>query len=174
MKKIALLLLSVVVLLSCATTVYDSAGNPISKEQLQKMKAMAVSKHLRDRRYRIFVDKVYPMRGPSFTLMDTWGIEVSGDSIGLFLPYFGRIYQVPFDRRMGLHFIAPLETYQEEITKKGVRIKMQTGSGIEHCTITMEVYANGQTDLQVNSSNREPIRYLGELQLNDAIRMKAE
>ena len=75
---------------------------------------------------------------------------------------------------MGLHFIAPLETYQEEITKKGVRIKMQTGSGIEHCTITMEVYANGQTDLQVNSSNRELIRYLGEMQLNDAIRMKTE
>ena len=48
------------------------------------------------------------MRGPAVYLQDDWGLEVSGDSVGLFLPYFGRAYYIPYGRGGGLSLVEPL------------------------------------------------------------------
>ena len=69
-------------MVGCATTYYDSEGNPVSKEKMAQLRATAVKAHLAEHRYRVFVDRMYPMRGPAVYLQDDWGLEVSGDSVG--------------------------------------------------------------------------------------------
>ena len=49
MRKIILLLFAVAILMGCATTYYDSEGNPVPKEQMAVLKAKAVRAHLQDR-----------------------------------------------------------------------------------------------------------------------------
>ena len=56
----------------------------------------------------------------------TGGLEVSGDSVGLFLPYFGRAYYIPYGRGGGLSLVEPLTSYREEPMKGGRRIFMTT------------------------------------------------
>lgn len=171
MRKIILLLFAVAILMGCATTYYDSEGNPVPKEQMAVLKAKAVRAHLQDRRYRVFVDRVYPMRGPSYPLRDDWGIEISGDSVGLFLPYFGRVFQVPYGKGLGLNLVSPLDSYEEETIKDGVRVTMRTHSEVESFLIVMEAYNNATVDLTVSPSGREIIRFSGEMQLNDVFRI---
>lgn len=167
MKKWLFLCMAAVLLAGCATTYYDSEGNVVPKEKMAQLKAVAVKSHLQERRFRVFVDRVYPMRGPSHTLRDDWGMELSGDSIGLFLPYFGRVYQVPYGRGLGLNFVEPLTSYREEAVKDGVRITMTTRSGIESYQITLLVYDNAAIDLTIIPGNKEMIRFTGEMELND-------
>lgn len=88
MKKLITMLFVAVLFIGCATTYYDSNGNPISKETMNQLTAEAVNGHLNEHRYRIFVDRMYPNQGPSRYLNNDYGLEVSGDSVGLSLPYW--------------------------------------------------------------------------------------
>ena len=65
---------------------------------MSQLRATAVKAHLAEHRYRVFVDRMYLCVVPAVYLQDDWGLEVSGDSVGLFLPYFGRAYYIPYGR----------------------------------------------------------------------------
>ena len=64
MKKIIILSLSVVVLFGCATTYRDSEGNIVSREKIDALRTVAVKRNLDERRFRIFIDKIYPVGMP--------------------------------------------------------------------------------------------------------------
>lgn len=168
-----LFLFAAAMLAGCATAYYDSEGNPVSKERMEQLRTAAVKAHLGEHRYRVFVDRMYPMRGPSVFLNDDWGIEVSRDSVGLFLPYFGRVYQVPYGRGLGLNLIAPLTGYQEEPVKGGRRILMTTRADGESYQLMLEVYDNATVSLTVSPSGKDMIRFTGVMELNDSFTPKA-
>lgn len=91
MKKLITMLFVAVLFIGCATTYYDSNGNPISKETMNQLTAEAVNGHLNEHRYRIFVDRMYPNQGPSRYLNNDYGLEVSGDSVRTFPSLLGKI-----------------------------------------------------------------------------------
>lgn len=167
MRKLITLVFALFVLIGCATTYYDSEGKVIPKDVHDKLTAEAVKGHLDSRRYRIFVDRVYPAHGPAIYLNDDWGIEVSGDSVGMFLPYFGRAYFAPYGHGIGLSLLAPLDSYQEEAIKDGSRVTMTTRKAGEYFQIILEQYNNATAQLTVYPSNREIIRFNGVMFLND-------
>lgn len=59
MKRLVLFLFVAVLMVGCATTYYDSEGNPVSKEKMSQLRATAVKAHLAEHRYRVFVDRMY-------------------------------------------------------------------------------------------------------------------
>ena len=168
MKRLFLCLFSALLMVGCVTTYYDSDGKPVSKETMAQLKAAAVKAHLGEHRYRIFMDRMEPMRGPSIYLQDDWGIEVSGDSVGLFLPYVGRVYQIPYGRGGGLSLVSPLLSYKEEPIKGGRRIFMTTRNDYESYQMVLEVFDNATASLLVNPSGKDAIRFTGVMELNDS------
>lgn len=108
------------------------------------------------------------MRGPSVYMADDWCIEVSGDSVGLSLPYIGRVYQMPYGSGGGMHLLEPLTSYKEEPMKDGRRIFMTMRNEYESFQIVLEVFDNAAASLIVNPSGRESIRFTGEMQLEDS------
>lgn len=172
MKRLFIWLLCAAALAGCAEKYYDSMGNPISKAQMEEFRTAAVRGHLEARRYRVFVDRMYPLRGPSVMLREDWGMEVSRDSVGLFLPYFGRVYQVPYGRGQGLNLVAPLTSYREEPIKNGVRIMMSTRSDQESYQLVMEVFDNAIINLSVIPSGKDVIRFTGMMELHDVFSMQ--
>ena len=135
-------------MVGCATTYYDSDGKPVSKETMAQLKAAAVKAHLGE------------------------GIEVSGDSVGLFLPYVGRVYQIPYGRGGGLSLVSPLSSYKEEPIKGGRRIFMTTRNDYESYQIVLEVFDNATASLLVNPSGKDAIRFTGVMELNDSFIVK--
>ena len=173
MKQLVLFLFSALLMVGCATTYYDSEGNPVPREKMEQLRTAAVRAHLGEHRYRIFVDRMYPMRGPAVYLQSNWGMEVSGDSVGLFLPYFGRVYQIPYGRGGGLTLVEPLTSYREEPMKDGRRIFMTTRNDFESYQIVLEVFNNATVSLVVNPSGKETISFSGVMELNDSFTPKA-
>ena len=173
MRRFILLFFVAALIAGCATTYYDSAGNPVPKEKMEQLRMEAVRAHLGEHRYRIFMDRMYPMRGTSVYLTADWGIEVSGDSVGLFLPYFGRVYQIPYGRGGGLSLVEPLISYKEEPMKEGHRIFMTTRNDYESYQMVLEVFDNATASLVVNPSGKESIRFTGVMELNDEFTPKS-
>lgn len=172
MKRLVLILFATALLVGCSTVYYDSEGNPVPKEKMEQLRTAAVKGHLGEQRYRIFVDRMYPMRGPAVYLQDDWGMEVSSDSVGLFLPYFGRVYQIPYGRGGGLSLVEQLSSYKEEPMKGGRRIFMTTHSDFESYQIVLEVFDNATVSLLVSPSGKESIRFTGVMELNDTFTPK--
>ena len=173
MKHLILSLSAAAALLAgCATAYYDSEGNPVSKEQMAHLRTAAVKAHLGERRYRVFVDRMYPMRGPSVYMAEDWCIEVSGDSVGLSLPYIGRAYQIPYGSGGGMHLLEPLTDYKEELIRDGRRGGGTTPDENESFKIGFFVLVNYGAARNVNPSGRESIRFTGEMQLDDSFTRK--
>ena len=168
MKRLFLFLFVAVLTVGCATTYYDSEGTAVPRKQVEQLRTAAVKAHLGERRYRVFVDRMYPMRGPSVYMTDDWCIEVSGDSVGLSLPYIGRVYQMPYGSGGGMHLLEPLTSYKEEAMKDGRRIFMTTRNEYESFQIVLEVFDNAAASLIVNPSGRESVRFTGVMQLEDS------
>jgi len=101
-------------------------------------------------------------------------MEVSGDSVGLFLPYFGRVYQIPYGRGGGLSLVEPLTSYKEEPMKDGRRIFMTTRNDFESYQIVLEVFDNATVSLIVNPSGKESISFSGVMELNDVFTPKGQ
>lgn len=114
------------------------------------------------------------MRGPAVYLQDDWGLEVSGDSVGLFLPYFGRAYYIPYGRGGGLSLVEPLTSYREEPMKGGRRIFMTTRNDFESYQIVLEVFDNATVSLVINPSEKETISFSGVMELNDVFTPKGQ
>ena len=173
MKKLITMLFVAVLFIGCATTYYDSNGNPISKETMNQLTAEAVNGHLNEHRYRIFVDRMYPNQGPSRYLNNNYGLEVSGDSVGLFLPYWGRLYRAPMGYSdPALHFVQPLQSYDEQPIKDGRRIIMTTRNNSEVIQIIIEQFINASASVSVSSTDRDLIRYTGIMSLDDKFMKK--
>ena len=87
--------------------------------------AAKVNKALKERKYKIDVERMYSMRGGSKTLSYGYSVEVRNDSLISYLPYFGRAYSVPYGGGKGLTFSERIGSYQE----------YQKGNGMRHIEI---------------------------------------
>ena len=114
---------ALVTLSGCATAEERAAR---AAEQALKVKTA-----LTQRRYKIDVNRMYPMNGNSRNVSYGYSVEVRNDTLISYLPYFGRAYNVP---------------YGEDIYQ-----------------YTIKVFDNGNSSIDVQSRQRDPISYSGEM-----------
>ena len=82
------------------------------------------------------------------------------------LPYFGRAYNVPYGGGKGLNFIAPITGYQTETDRKGItRVVLTSENEEDHYRYILEVSSSGDSYIQVQSRQRDFIRYSGRMDL---------
>lgn len=154
--SILALLLIVVTLGSCASSEERAA----QKAEFAKKVKAALDK----RSYKISINRMLPMGGASKSVSYGYSVEVRNDSLLSYLPYFGRAYQVPCGGGKGLKFDAPINHYQETYMKNGSRhidivIKNEEDEYNYHFT----VFENGSSSIDVQSRQRDPINYSGEV-----------
>lgn len=154
--SILALLLILVTLGSCASSEERAA----QKAEFSKKVKAALDK----RSYKISINRMLPMGGASKSVSYGYSVEVRNDSLLSYLPYFGRAYQVPYGGGKGLKFDAPINHYQETNMKNGSRhidivIKNEEDEYNYHFT----VFENGSSSIDVQSRQRDPINYSGEV-----------
>ena len=126
--------------------------------------AAKVNKALKERKYKIDVERMYSMRGGSKTLSYGYSVEVRNDSLISYLPYFGRAYSVPYGGGKGLTFSERIGSYQEYQKGNGLRhIEIGLRNDEDTYLYTIEVYENGSSSISVQSRQRENISYSGEM-----------
>lgn len=169
MKSLYLILVVGLVLTACSTTKLtpqEKAQKRMEKSAMRAEVSAEVSKALADKHFMVNIDHMYPMRGPSRTLNGVYSLQVEGDTITSYLPYFGRAYSIPYNGGMGLNFNAKILSYDLNTDDKGIiHVKMQINNSEDTYKYALDVYDNGQTTLNVYSQMREPISFSGQMDM---------
>jgi hypothetical protein len=158
MKNWIVFIVMAAALMGCATTA--------ERMEREARTAAQVSEALASRHYTINVLMMYPQRGRAVNLTTNYSVEVKGDSLISYLPYFGRAYNVPYGGGKGLNFTAPIGSYQEYMKRNGLR-HIEIGVTNEEDTYfyTIEVFDNGSSSVDVRARQRERISYSGNIEL---------
>ena len=158
MKNWIIIIVLAAALVGCATTA--------ERMEREAGTATQVSEALASRHYTINVLMMYPQRGRAVNLTTNYSVEVKGDSLISYLPYFGRAYNVPYGGGKGLNFIAPITGYQTETDRKGItRVVLTSENEEDHYRYILEVSSSGDSYIQVQSRQRDFIRYSGRMDL---------
>jgi Domain of unknown function (DUF4251) len=108
---------------------------------------------------------VTPTSGRLRQLTSDYDVKVSGDSLIVYLPYFGRAYSAPINSTdVGINFTSVNFDYNASPRKKkgwDLVIKPKDASGVQDLSFT--IFDNGSASLRVNSVNRQPISFNGYL-----------
>jgi len=160
MKKIKFLLIAVLVLL--VSGVQPTFAQ--SKKEKKEQKAKEVKELLDSGSYIIDVTRALPQSGKSINLTSPYSLELKGDSVVSFLPYFGRAYSVPYGGGDGLRFSDALTEKNVTFDKKGTaQITFKSRTKEDNYTFNIKVFSNGSATINVQPINRQSISFQGEL-----------
>lgn len=135
-----------------------------SKKERQAQKAGEVKELLESGAFTIDVNRALPMGGKAVNLTSPYSLELKGDSVFSYLPYFGRAYNVPYGGGEGLRFNESVTENDITYDKKGnatIRFKARTNE--DNFTFDIKVFTNGSATINVQPVNRQSISYYGEL-----------
>ncbi|MDR2138324.1 MAG: DUF4251 domain-containing protein [Tannerella sp.] len=154
-----MLVLSVAMQTSCSSSLATAKS-----EQAQTIKQQIESRH-----YRISVNRMQPLKGPSQYLTSSYSLTVRGDTIISYLPYFGRAYSIPYGGGKGLNFESTATVYTLSFDAKGTAlISFRTRSENEVFLYRIEVFTNGASTIRVASDNRQSVGFYGTLEPEEA------
>lgn len=159
MKCLISLIIAVLTLASCST------ADKVARDERRREKAGMVAESIESGRYRVGVRTAYPARGGAVQVTGDYGLEVSGDSVTVYLPYFGRGYTLPYGGGKGLNFKALTTEYDVRKMKRGrTRVEFSTRNDEDTYRFTVDVFDNGQVSIDVQPQQRSRISYSGELE----------
>jgi hypothetical protein len=128
-------------------------------EKAQVVKGLIDSKY-----YAVNVNRMLPMSGKTQNLTSNYSLEIRGDSVISYLPYFGRAYSVPYGGGKALNFEAITTNYTHSYDRNGTaEISFQTDSGEDRYKYSVKIFVNGSSVIQVTPNNRQSVTYHGNL-----------
>jgi len=156
MKKWLIMIVVATLITSCATTA--------EKMEREAKVAAQVKEALDNQHYTIRVHMMYPRRGSARNVSNDFSLEVKGDTLVSYLPYFGRAYNIPYGGGKGLNFTAPILSYERVRIKKNLtRVILMTENEEDQYLYELEIFDNGSSSIWVRSRQREDIHYSGEM-----------
>ena len=164
MKRYGILFVMVLALVVAGCSSLTSA----EKAERQAAQQRTVAEALDSRHYKIEVRTMYPSRGIARQLSSSYSLEVKGDTLVSYLPYFGRAYSVPYGGGKGLNFTALIGDYKAEKVKNDrTRISIFVNNDEDDLTYVLTVFDSGQTTIDVRAREREPISFSGEVTIEE-------
>lgn len=164
MKKAHVIFTFILLLASCGTSKTTQAERDVKRAE----RAVDVAAAIASQHFKVSVDHMYPSRGVPRTLNYEYDLRVSGDTVRSFLPYFGRAYSIPYGGGRALIFTATLTSYKVEREKRDMtRVSMKITTSEDTYDYDLEVFDNGNTTIDITSTQREPISFNGEMVLDD-------
>ena len=157
MKQFLILLYVLLTFVSCAT-VQKRAER---KEQMKKAVAEAVT----TKQMHIDITSMATMRYGSRAVTTDFYLELKGDSVISYLPYFGQAYQAPMmSPSQGLNFETRAKSMKVTQPKKDqYRIEMDMKTDEDSYHYVIELYDSGKAYIHVRSQHRDPISFDGDI-----------
>lgn len=164
MKK----LLIIVVMLLTASMVFGQETKMTGKEKKAARKAAQIEKTktlVEAGAWQFDATRMTPMSGRGKELTSSYRVVVDSMKIDCYLPYFGRAYNVDYGSSDSpLSFKGEITDLKKEDSKKGGWIvSFKTQNKNDRLDFTFQISETGSVSLNVNSNNRQPISYYGDL-----------
>ena len=161
MKRFAFLIFGIcwMAISSCSTT------SPGVKKEADVAKETALKTAIEQHRFVIQVNRMNPMSGASKQLTSPYSLEIRGDTVVSYLPYFGRAYSVPYGGGNGLNFTSTITDYTSVIDKKGkTSINFKTKTDEDRFSYRVLIFQDGTSTIYVTTENRQPISFDGNVE----------
>jgi hypothetical protein len=155
-KNLLISLCFLLTLVSCATLQERTER----KEQMKKAVAEAVA----TKQIHIDVTSMNTLRYGSRTVTPDFYLELKGDSVRSYLPYFGQAYQAPMmSPSQGLNFETKARSIKVSQPKNSLsRIEVDMRTDEDTYTYVIELYDSGKAYIHVRSQHRDPISFDGD------------
>ena len=167
MKKIAFIVMMAALLVGCRTT--SSVTSGMSKAERKAYVAEQVYNGLDEKHYTIEVSHMTERRGGMRTLSGGYELQVKGDTVISYLPYFGDVYAgrtVPYGQQKALNFTGHIYNYVAVMEKQGeYRIQFQTETEEDRYIYTIQMFDNGKSYIDVLGENRTSISFIGDMKI---------
>jgi len=155
-----LLLSLLLVLFTCYTFGQDPKSNA------QSVASGTMETKIANKSFVFKPQSVKPMKAGIRQLSAGYTLEVRGDTLICYLPYFGRVYQATTATDAGLDFTSYQFDYRVKARKKsGWDIMVKTKDQGSQRQFSFTVFENGSTSLNVISNDRESIGYQGRVEM---------
>ena len=152
-----------VVLWSLVVLIFTSACSSL---KTTPEKAIEITNKIDNKDFTIKFNYANPIRMQQIALTSEYNLTIKGDSAIAFLPYYGVAHVAPFNSSEGgIKFTSNMLDYSKSMNKKGDgwNIRFKINSSEYHYNIFLSVYQNGNSILQRNSYERDPISFYGEM-----------
>ena len=133
-----------------------------AKQEKKAEQAAGVKKMVEGKSYVIKVESAMPSGGRKIHLSPGYMLTVSGDTLMIDLPYYGRAYSPAGAGEGGYNFTSTSFEYSVTERKKGgwdIEIKVKDRQ--ENPRFTLTIFENGTASLMVTAMTRENISYTG-------------
>ncbi len=115
--------------------------------------------------FSISVESMNPMRFTSRTVSYGYSLRLHGDSVSLYLPYMGEVYQPDFSSE-GLNFDLPITELSHTLDRKGrIHYSFRTRRGMVLYLIRLELQPSGHASIYLRPSNADAVSYEGQVEL---------
>ena len=93
---------------------------------------------------------------------DGYYLRMYGDSVEIYLPYFGTRENITnYNNQGSIDIKAAIEEFRERRTPKGHEMEFFAREGYERFRLILNIFPNSQSQLSVFSPQRDVIRYSG-------------
>lgn len=165
MKTINYLLAILTLSLVLAFTACSSLTSAERAERDAKI-AQAVEKALAERQYTVNIQMMFPQRGKAVNVSSNYSLQVKGDTLVSYLPFFGRAYSVPYGGGDGYNFTAPIKEYHVQKAHNGnTSIEIHVDTRENYIKYSLDISPNGNAYVDVTSREREPVSYSGQVDI---------
>jgi hypothetical protein len=136
-----------------------------SKAERKAEIARVVKQKVEDKHFKVIVDMAYPMEGPTIPLNQLYSLEVKGDSIISYLPYYGRAYSIPYGGGKGLNFEGTIKKFRISYPKESsMRVDFEVTNDEDYYMYALDIYNNGNTSIVVIPQRRNSINFTGKIE----------
>lgn len=160
----------VLILLFTALSLTNAIAQEKTKKQLKEEQKLEKQKQItllvESKEFVFVAERIIPQSGSTMILTSEYSVAFHSDSINSFLPFIGRGFSgIGYGGDEGMKFEGKPTLFQVEKTKKGYQIKAEVRGKSDFYTMILSVYSDGNAYLTINSNNRSPISYDGEIQV---------
>lgn len=114
-------------------------------------------------RFKIDVSTANPVGGRTVMLSSGYSLELKGDSVFSFLPYYGRAYNIPYGGGEGLRFNTSIKDFNKRIKKHKYILSFTAVTKEDTFHFFVTIFDNGRANISLTMQNRSSISFSGEV-----------
>jgi hypothetical protein len=165
MKRIHLISFLLVLSVMCLNAQETAKSRRERRAEQQEKRMDEVKEMIRTKSFVFEATHAMPLGGGSIHLNHTFDVEVNGDTLVSYLPFFGVAYRVDYgSRNSALDFALPVQSYEMEETDNEYLIKIEVKNRMDILNYTFFISNLGYATLNVTSTSRQAISYYGRIQ----------
>lgn len=162
-------LIITVLLIFSITSVYsqnsDRKSRKRKKAELKAEQTRRIREIVNSKNFVFKAESVNPRNTKRMRLLTDFGVEVRGDSVFSYLPYFGNNYERDLTtfKNSPMGFMQPISDYDRSSTNEGYKIAIKVKNENELINLVFHISKRGYTSLSASFLNRQSISYDGEI-----------